>query len=142
MQPKLLFKTSIAEYVPAEWTGNNQSGVNPIGDRVLVLPDQAAEASSGGILLPGDLQDRHTMAAEAGVVIQLGDGAFIWNSDKQTPFHGRKPKPGERVCIEKYSGQLTLGDDGKQYRLMESACIAAIITPEKKLGKVKKVEAV
>lgn len=137
MQPKLLFKTSIAEYVPAEWTGKNQSGVAPVGDRVLVKPDQAAGTSSGGVMLPDDLRERHTLAAEAGIVVALGDGAFMWNSDRQTPFHGRKPKPGERVCLEKYAGQLVRGDDGEVYRLMESACIAAVITPEKKIKAVK-----
>lgn len=139
MQPKLLFKTAIAEYRQAEWTGKNQSGVQPVGDRVLVKPDQAAGESSGGIMLPDDLKERHTLAAEAGIVIALGDGAFKWNSDRQTPFYGRVPKPGNRVCLERYSGQLIRGDDGETYRLMESACIAAIITPE---VKAKKLEAV
>jgi len=130
MQPKL-FKTSIAEYVPAEWTGKNESGVHPIGDRVLIKPDKAADIVRG-ILMPDDITARHSLAAEGGVVVQLGDGAFMWNHDRQTPFHGRKPQPGERVVIEKYAGQLTKGDDGEMYRLMESASIGALITAEKK----------
>lgn len=136
MQPKL-FKTSIAEYEPATWTGKNESGIFPTGDRVLIKPDQASEQSSGGVHIPEEISARHTLAAEAGIVIELGEGAFIWNSDKQTPYHGRKPKSGERVCVEKYAGQLIRGDDGEMYRLMESSCIAAIITPGKKVRKPK-----
>lgn len=126
MQPKLI-KTEHAEYIPAIWTGKNESGAYPTGDRVLVKCDKAAEKSSGGIELPQELTARMSMAAQAGIVVELGDGAFRWNSDKMTPYEGRKPKAGDRVCIEKYSGQLILGDDGEMYRLMESACIAAIL---------------
>lgn len=124
MQPKLI-KTSLGTYTPAEWTGTNDSGWHVVGDRILVLPDQAAE-QSGGIHLPQDVVARMTMSAEGGLVVSVGDGAFKWNSDKVTPFEGRKPEPGDRVCIEKFSGQLLHGKDGKVYRLMESACIGAL----------------
>lgn len=131
MKPKLLsstpFKTALGEYVPAQWTGGNTSGRDPIGDRVLILPDDAADITAGGIHLTADLVGRHSMAAEAGVLVAAGEGAFTWNSDRQTPFAGRKPQPGDRVCIERYSGQLITGDDGKVYRLCESVCIGAVI---------------
>ena len=130
MQPKLLSKT-LATYTPAAWTGKNESGIFPIGDRVLVLADEAAERTAGGIEIPQEVTYRMTLAAEAGVVVEIGDGAFKWNSDKVTPFAGRLPTPGVRVCIEKYSGQTIKGDDGKMYRLMESACIGAILTEQK-----------
>ena len=125
MQPRL-FKTNLADYVPAKWSGKNESGWHPLGDKVVVLPDEAAEQSSGGLYMPDDIKARHTMAAEAGVVIALGDGAFKWNTDRTTPYDGVKPKPGDRVYVERYSGQLMHGHDGIVYRVMESACIAAI----------------
>lgn len=131
MQPKL-FKTTLADYVPAEWNGKNDSGWKPLGDKVLILPDQAADKSSGGIYMTEDIKARHSMAAEAGVVIALGDGVFKWNSDRTTPFEGVKPAPGDRVYVERYSGQLIHGHDGVVYRVMESACIAAIKQGDKK----------
>ncbi len=131
MQPKL-FKTTIAEYVPAEWTGENQSGLEPVGDRVLVLPDQAADTSGGGIMFTPDAVGRHTMAAEAGVVIALGEGAFKWNSDKVTVFVGRVPAPGDRVCIERYGGQLVHGTDGKIYRIMDGSSVGGIYSKKEK----------
>lgn len=126
MQPKILFKTSIGEYVPASWDGNNQSGIKPTGDRVLVLPDQASELSKGGVHYTPDAVGRHTMAAEAGVVIAVGDGAFKWNSDKVTSYVGQAPQAGDRVCIERYAGQLVHGIDGQIYRLMDGASIGGI----------------
>lgn len=131
MEAKLL-KSEVANYVPADWSGTNESGISPVGDRVLILPDKAATFTLGGIELPDDLVHRHTLAAEAGVIVALGEGAFKWNSDKVTPFAGRAPKPGDRVCIERYSGQLARGDDNNLYRLMDSACIAAILEKETK----------
>lgn len=125
MIPKLV-KTSIAQYTPAIWTGQDTSGFYPLGDRVLVLPDAAPEVI-GGVHIPIDVTARHTLAAEGGVIVAIGEGAFSWNSDKCTPFTGKKPKLGDRVAIERYSGQLFHGLDGVVYRLMESACVGAII---------------
>lgn len=124
MEPKL-HKTTLAEFVEATYEGN-KSGWKPLGDRVLVLPDQASEISKGGVTLPPEYIGRMNMSAETGVVVAIGDGAFKWNSDKVTPYMGVVPKEGERVYMERYSGQLAHGHDGKIYRLMESACIGGI----------------
>lgn len=126
MQAKL-FKTTLAQFKPAIFSGTDTSGLNPIGDRVLVLPDKSAEKMESGLHLPEDIVARHTLAAEAGVLVAVGDGAFKWNADRSTPFYGRTPKVGDRVAIERYSGQLFHGLDGEIYRLMESACIGAVI---------------
>lgn len=129
MQPKLL-KTNISEYAPAKWDGKDTSGTIPLGNRVLVLPDTAPEIIRN-VHLPDDLVARHQMAAESGVVVALGDGAFIWNSDKVTPYVGRKPKPGDRVMIEKYAGAAVHGDDKNVYRIMDSDSIGAILEERK-----------
>ncbi len=125
LAPKLV-KTSIAAYLPAKWSGSDTSGLHPLGDRVLILPDTAPEMI-GGVHIPVDVSARNTLAAEGGVVVAIGDGAFKWNSDKCTAYMGRTPQLGERVAIERYSGQLFYGLDGKIYRLMESACVGAVI---------------
>lgn len=126
-----LFKTSIAEYTPAEWTGKNESGVLPVGDRVLIKTDVSPEVIRGITYTP-DVIARHTMAAEAGVLVAKGEGAFKWNADKMTPFVGRSPEPGDRVCVERYSGQVIKGDDGATYRLMESLSIGGILEKDSK----------
>ena len=125
MQPKL-FRTSLAEYVQADWNGLNESGWHPLGNRILVRPDQVASRTQGGIELPTDIQDRMAMAAEGGMVIAVGAGAFKWNSDGVSPFEGVAPKPGDRVSVGRYSGQLVMGHDGKSYRIMDSSELGAI----------------
>ena len=130
MEPKLL-KHDVVTYKPANFSGKNESGLTPIGDRVLILPDEVESKTSGGIELPDEILHRQTLAAEAGVIAALGDGTFKWNSDKVTPFSGRSPQVGERVVIERYAGQLAKGDDNQLYRLMDSHCIGAILEEAK-----------
>lgn len=120
-----LFRTELGNYVPVQWSGKNESGWTPVGDRVIILPDQAAEIVRG-VHLPQDVVGRHALAAEAGCIVAIGDGAFAWNSDRVTPFVGRKPTAGDRVNIHRYSGQTLMGKDGVLYRVLDSQEVGAI----------------
>ena len=124
LNPKVL-SIRKAEYIPAPYFGKNKSGCVPVGDRVLVLPDIAA-ASSGSIELPQDIVDRAQMAASSGVIVELGDDAFVWNADRTRPYGGYKPKAGDRVHFEKYAGKIILGDDGVEYRLVDDKAIGGV----------------
>jgi chaperonin GroES len=125
MQPKLI-QTELARYTPAIWPGKNTSGYLPIGDMVIVLTDQVASQTSGGVKLPDDVLERLNMAAETGVIAAVGEGAFTWSHDRKRHFVGRKPKPGDMVFIERYSGQLLSGQDGMKYRLLADKQVGAI----------------
>lgn len=118
------FKTQVGEYQKATWTGTNDSGWVPIGDKVLVYPDQAPEETAMGIKIPIDIAARHTMAAEAGIVVELGP-------DVNIPI-----KPGDRIFIERFGGQLVPGHDGKVYRIMDQSSVGAVfklpVTPKVK----------
>jgi hypothetical protein len=95
MQPRLI-KTQHAEYKPGVYSGKNESGWKPIGDKVLVLTDQMVDRTSGGVFISEELRDRMSMAAETGIIIDLGDSAFVWNADRSRPFTGQKPEL--RLC--------------------------------------------
>jgi len=120
-----LLRTSVGTYKAAEWSGENTSGCWPIGDSVLVLPDEAA-TKIGGIHLADDSVEKMTMAAESGVIVALGDGAFEWTADRMRRWSGYRPQVGDRVRIERYAGGLQVGNDGRTYRLMTDKCIGAI----------------
>ena len=124
LNPKVL-AVRRAEFIPAPFFGENESGCKPIGDRVLIRPDIAA-ASSGSIELPQDVVERAQLASSSGVIIDLGDGAFSWNSDRTRPFDGEKPKAGDRVFFDRYAGKVILGDDGVEYRLMDDVAIGGV----------------
>lgn len=126
MKERLLKSSQKHEFVPARFNGVNCSGYHPIGDHILVLPDQASDMSSGGIAIPAEAVERHTMAAETGVIVAIGDDAFLWNGDRTRKWEGTKPKAGDRIYMQRYSGQVMLGDDGEFYRVMDANCIAAV----------------
>lgn len=125
MKPRL-YETPLGKFEEATYPGGNFSGKMPIGDYVLVLFDRAPEKTAGGIILADNTKENNTYASEAGVLVALGDGAFTWNSDRSRPFQGRKPVPGSRVYFERYAGAVIHGHDGREYRLMEDRCIAAL----------------
>ena len=129
MQPKLL-KTELGEFSTAIFTGKNESGYDPMGDRVLVLPDQGSEKTSGGTFLDQETLERITAAAETGILVACGDEAFVWNSDRRRKWEGRKPEIGQRVYFERYAGALIRGDDGKTYRCMDDKAVACIRSQE------------
>ena len=127
MKPQIISHSELAQYVPQDWTGANESDINPIGDMVLILPDVGAEfaGKTSKIMLPNAIKDRNSNAAETGVIVAMGDGAFKWSADRGSAFEGAKPKVGDRVLFARYSGTIFKGADGKQYRVMSDNCVAA-----------------
>lgn len=124
MKPRLLTVRK-AEYIPAPWFNKNEAGCVPVGDRVLIRPDIAA-SHSGSLELPDDIVDRAQLSASSGVIVALGDDAFVWNADRTRPYGGYKPKEGDRVHFEKYAGKVILGDDGVEYRIVDDKAIGAV----------------
>jgi len=91
---------------------SNESGINPVGHRILIKPLEIAEVSKGGIILTTDvLKEREQMANTTGVVIDMGDGCY---------FEDTKPwcKVGDKVIFAKYAGLLYRGKDGQNYRIV------------------------
>lgn len=50
------------------------SRMRPLGQRLLVEPQESAEASAGGVLLPGSAGARSPMAPAVGTVLAVGTG--------------------------------------------------------------------
>lgn len=116
------------QYKAGAWVGRNESGRIPIGDSVVILPDEASNkiGKLGLIEAPEQMVERHSLGSETGIIVAVGEGAFEWNSDRTRPFKGRKPTPGDRVHFARYSGRVLVGKDGKSYRIMSDNCVAAI----------------
>jgi co-chaperonin GroES (HSP10) len=129
MKDKILSRTRIGEYVANAWDGENRSGITPIGDQVLVLPDAAPEQTKGGVYIDETTRERMSGAAETGVIIEIGDGAWSWNMDRTRRFEGARPVVGQRVCFTRYAGLEVFGDDGQLYRLMSDNCIGGLRAP-------------
>jgi len=105
---------------------SNESGIYPVGHRVLVLPEQVEEKSEGGIILHhGTNLAREEMAQIKATVVALGTTAY---ADQPSAWCKEK----DRVVIGKYSGLLYDGFDGKKYRIINDLDVVAVIEKESK----------
>ena len=99
----------------------NNSGINPVGWRVLVLPREVMEKSSGGILLATEKgREREQMANTTGVVIAMGPDCY---ADEPRPWC----KVGDKVIFAKYAGLLYKGRDGVQVRMINDKDITGVL---------------
>lgn len=100
--------------------------LEPLGNRVIILPDPVEEVSRGGIIL--NLDERQEKAAcSTGTIVSFGPSAWL------DPSLGGKPwvKEGDRVVFAKYSGKyikdpdddkieyMVVNDDAIQVRIVE-----------------------
>lgn len=118
------------EFVVAAWNGKNESGYQPLDDKILVLMDEHADVTALGVYIPDHAAERQTMASETGTIVAMGAAAFVYDDEVRRKWVGHKPEPGDRVYVSRYAGQLVQGVDGKTYRLMSQACIGAVALPE------------
>jgi chaperonin GroES len=100
---------------------SNESGINPVGWRVLIKPLEVKEVSSGGIILTTETtKEREQMGNTTGVVIAMGEQCY---ADEPTSWCGI----GDKVIFAKYAGLLYLGKDGKQYRMVNDKDITGTL---------------
>ena len=99
----------------------NSSGITPVGHRVLILPEQIEETSSGGIvLMTASQKDREALAQMYGLVVAMGTTCF---ADQPSAWC----QVGDRVSFAKYSGLLYTGLDEQEYRVINDLDIVAIV---------------
>jgi chaperonin GroES len=92
--------------------------VKPLGDRVLVEPQEEKEVKKGGIIIPDSAKEKPTEA----VVRALGTGKTD-DDGKKVPI---EVKVGDRVLISKYGG-TEIKIEGKEYKLLNSDDILAVL---------------
>lgn len=87
--------------------------VKPLGDRVLVEPQEAEVKTSGGIFIPDSAQEK----PQKGKVVAVGSG---------TKDVEMEVKTGDIVLYGKYSG-TELQVESKDYIIMRQSDILAVI---------------
>lgn len=99
----------------------NQSGISPVGWRVLIEPMEVREVSQGGIILATEAsKEREQMGNTTGVVIDMGNQCY---QDEPEPWC----YVGDKVIFAKYAGLLYLGKDGKKYRMINDKDITGVL---------------
>lgn len=93
----------------------NTSGIKPVRNMVLVLPDDIENKTKSGIVLStNENLERLQLAQTEGVVVEVAAEADHYC------------KVGDRVIFKKYSGIVIKGKDEKTYRLIDDLEIGAI----------------
>ena len=100
---------------------SNESGINPVGWRVLVKPKEINEKTVSGIILTTETtKEREQMGNTTGVVVAIGDQCY---ADEPSPWCS----VGDKVIFAKYAGLLYLGKDGQQYRMINDKDITGTL---------------
>ena len=92
--------------------------LRPLGNRVLVQRDEQEETLKGGIILPDSAKKKQEVAT----VIAVGSGK-VTSEGKTLPM---PVKTGDKILMDKYSGQEVTVDD-EEYIVLRSDDIIAII---------------
>ena len=121
---------------------NNESGIYPCGNHILVKPDVIPEKTEGGIIVPPSEREKHKQMVAYGYVIALGPDCFIHSVetterliDNQLRLVERRvtqySKPfaaiGDRISFAVHSGRYYMGIDGEEYRMMNDTDITALV---------------
>ncbi len=122
----------------------NQSGIEPVGNRIVVLPDEIEEVTAGGIIIPAPEAQKHQSAQAIGTLVAVGPDAFSHEIEstyrvddmgnrklvqvKVCGYHHAWAEPGDRIAFAKYAGLQVEGEDGKQYRILNDKDITAIVS--------------
>ncbi|MFC0212373.1 co-chaperone GroES [Paenibacillus chartarius] len=93
--------------------------LKPLGDRVVIEPQQQEETTAGGIVIPDKAKEKPVR----GTVIAVGRGRME-NGQAVAP----EVKVGDVVMYNKYSG-TEIKQDGKTYLVMRESDILAVLVP-------------
>ena len=92
--------------------------INPLGDKVLVKPDDVSESkTAGGIIIPDTAKEK----PQKGKIAAVGPG----RTDENGKIIKLNVKVGDKVLYSKYGGN-ELEYEGEQYLIMSESDIYAI----------------
>lgn len=121
----------------------NSAGIIPKGDRIVVKPDEVEKVTEGGIIIPDAQADRHANAQTIGTLVAVGPDAWQHHTEtiyrtingelklveKRTVGYSEPfAQVGDRVAFAKYGGLAVVGEDGKQYRILNDEDITAVVS--------------
>ena len=92
--------------------------LRPLGDRVVIQPDEGEEVTTGGILLPETAKEK----PQQGTIVAIGTGRRD-DSGKVVPMD---TKLGDKVLYAKYAG-TEIKITGKKVLILKESDILAIV---------------
>jgi|ERR1700676_3637380 len=90
----------------------NKSGLHPQGVAVLTEPyEPEVKIWSDTLVIPDSVRESLSVLENRVVVVEVGKAA--WEDEKEP-----RAQPGDVVLIQKHSGFVATGADGKMYRMV------------------------
>ena len=118
---------TVLKEVIADFEFQNTSGLEPLGNAVLVEPYEP-DIQLGVIEIPEEIRKRAMMVEQRVIVVAIGPECW---KDEKVP----RAKPGDKVLVTKYAGYQAQGTlDGKQYRMINCRDIFCRIAKESSNG--------
>lgn len=105
---------------------NFNPGFKPLGNRVLLKPLEVEAKTGGGIILPDSALEKTKARQQEAIIVAMGAAAFTYEVGGMLQEAADKPKPGDKVRIIKYVGDVFVGDDGEDYKLVNDQDVLAI----------------
>lgn len=118
----------------------NTSGIDPCGDKVLVLPEEIPEEiTPSGIVITQQTKRRREMGEAKGVLVAVGPEAWVHSVERKYTKDGhiqvttrsyKHPwaSPGDTIIFAKYGGIEAIGEDGKTYRIINDEDVTAKVS--------------
>ena len=93
------------------------TSITPLGDRLLVLPEEREDVTSSGLVLPDTAKEKPM----EGKVIAVGPGRLLDTGERQE----MEVEEGQTVLFAKYAGTEVKYDD--EYLIISEKDVLAII---------------
>lgn len=90
---------------------------------MLVKQRDVLTETSGGIMLPEELQDRNKHGETEGTIVAVSPMAFAFDD---WPADQPKPKVGDYIFFARHAGTFVDGIDGEEYRVVKDKDVVAI----------------
>ncbi len=103
---------------------NNESGIEPLGHRVLVRVILSERMTAGGIVIPDPIAEKSDKAQIKAIVIDYGPTAWKAQGLGDEPW----ASVGDVVIIGKRAGVFLQGKDGVDYRIVNDDELQARIS--------------
>ena len=103
---------------------SNGSGVNPLGYKIIVRPQEVEAKTSGGLLLPDSKVEKDGFQRREGIIVAKSPMAF---HNPDWPEGAAKPQIGDRVMFARYQADEINGRDGLTYWIMNDQSVMATI---------------
>jgi len=100
---------------------------HPTGWRILILPDRGKDKTTGGVLLPEEVQDKGQVSTQVGYVLKVGPLAY---KDESKFPNGAWCQEKQWVMFARYAGSRFQIDGGEVRILNDDEILATILDPE------------